>query len=393
LEFDNFPTFDDFNKNTIMTQQEEHHQQHRLNVFGIIILGILFHSVYMFSIIDVYFRSPLVHGMKQFSIHDSSSTSSSSSTELPLAKRIVFIVSDGLRADSFFELHENANNKTDSLFLQSLIRSSNTSWGVSHTRVPTESRPCHVAMFAGFYEDVSAVTTGWKENPVHFDSVFNQSNYVLQIGSPDVVKIFKGSNMDSLYYEEHMEDFASADPSYLDNWVFDQFETVLTSDERIKSRLREHEDKVVIFLHLLGADTAGHAYRPSGKGYSETIVNVDHGVRKVVNMVNDFFKDDRTAFIFTADHGMSSKGAHGDGNPECTRTPFVAWGSGVRSESEGGSLIIDDLQILSQERQYVTERWKLDPNYRKDIRQADVAPLMVYHTSCSIIHCINTFQY
>jgi predicted AlkP superfamily pyrophosphatase or phosphodiesterase len=50
------------------------------------------------------------------------------STLEPLSKRIVFIVSDGLRSDSFY--HTNNINT----FLISLINQNKAYWGISNTK-------------------------------------------------------------------------------------------------------------------------------------------------------------------------------------------------------------------------------------------------------------------
>jgi GPI ethanolamine phosphate transferase 1 len=297
---------------------------------------------------------------------------------------------DGLRADKAFqsfpdpspppsEVGTEAALKPRPLapFLRSRVLDHGT-FGVSHTRVPTESRPGHVALIAGLYEDVSAVMTGWKLNPVNFDSVFNRSTHTWSWGSPDILPMFKEGavpgRVDAEMYGAEAEDFTS-DSTSLDTWVFNHTRNLFESaksgvNPELDAQLRQ--DGNVFFLHLLGLDTAGHGFRPYSKEYLHNIKVVDQGVEEVTSMIENFFGDGKTAFVFTADHGMSDWGSHGDGHPDNTRTPLIAWGSGVaRPVTVPKGQIAPGHDELSSD-------WNLDHVQRHDVLQADVAALMAY---------------
>ncbi|XP_007933734.1 GPI ethanolamine phosphate transferase 1 [Orycteropus afer afer] len=284
------------------------------------ILGLLVHLVFFASIFDIYFTSPLVHGMTpQF-------------TPLPPpARRLVLFVADGLRADALYKLDEDGSSRAP--FLRNIIMHEG-SWGVSHTHVPTESRPGHVALIAGFYEDVSAVAKGWKENPVEFDSLFNESKYTWSWGSPDILPMFaKGASGDHVYthsYGAEREDFGAHDATKLDTWVFDNVKDFFHAARNNQSLFSKiNEEKIVFFLHLLGIDTNGHAHRPYSREYKDNIKKVDDGVKEIVSIFKSFYGNDgKTSFILTSDHGMTD------------------W------------------------------EWKLENWKRLDVNQADIAPLM-----------------
>jgi phosphatidylinositol glycan class N len=163
------------------------------------------------------------------------------------------------------------------------------------------------------------------------------------------------------------------DATLLDTWVFDNVEKMFgaaASNTSLDAALRQ--DKNVFFLHLLGLDTTGHAYRPYSNEYLHNIKIVDEGVMKMTKLIEDFYGDSKTAFVFTADHGMSDMGSHGDGHPDNTRTPLVVWGSGVK-----GPVINESGLALGHEDGFSSD-WGLDHITRNDVAQADIAALMAY---------------
>ena len=345
---------------------------------GFLAIAVVFHLVYLYSIFDIYFVSPIVSGMQAHQVERRDGAPAP-------AKRLVLFVGDGLRADKAFQSFADPSPKdlvSPDLtprplapFLRSRVLSHGT-FGVSHTRVPTESRPGHVALIAGLYEDVSAVMTGWKVNPVNFDSVFNRSRHTWSWGSPDILAMFQQGavpgRVDADMYGAEAEDY-TLDATQLDRWVFEKVKDLFASarsNATLDATLRQ--EKSVFFLHLLGLDTTGHAYRPYSKEYLNNIKFVDRGVQEITTLVEDFYGDGKTAFVFTADHGMSDWGSHGDGHPDNTRTPLVVWGSGVAKPKVFGS------GTAPGHEDGFSSDWGLDTIQRHDVAQADIAALMAY---------------
>uniref|UniRef100_A0A3Q3VWY2 GPI ethanolamine phosphate transferase 1 n=1 Tax=Mola mola TaxID=94237 RepID=A0A3Q3VWY2_MOLML len=312
------------------------------------LVGLTVHVVFFLSIFDIYFTSPLVHGMPPHA------------TPLaPPASRLVLVVADGLRADSLFTLLPNGSSRAP--YLRLCDRREGLLGCVSHTRL-------HL------HWPFVCVYSGWKENPVEFDSVFNESRHTWCWGSPDILPMFsKGASGDHVYthtYPAEEEDFASTDASRLDSWVFTQVKSFFES-AKINHSLRETllEDQNIFFLHLLGIDTNGHAHRPMSQQYLDNIGLVDSSVAGLVSIIEDFFGyDGRTAYVFTSDHGMTNWGSHGAGHPSETLTPLVVWGAGVQNAHR-----------VTEPQPYddgYLQDWKLEQLRRVDVNQADIATLM-----------------
>nr|XP_018898408.1 PREDICTED: GPI ethanolamine phosphate transferase 1 [Bemisia tabaci] len=336
-------------------------------------LGFLVHVIFLLSIFDAYFKSPLLNDLPVIE----------NSIGAP-AKRIVLISSDGLRASSAFG--HDVNSTPNAPYLRSVIQTE-ASWGVCHTRVPTESRPGHIAMIAGFYEDPSAIFKGWTDNIFEFDSLFNRSALTLGWGSPDIVPMFNKGNLSKQmimksYPYEMQELFGSGESILaLNSWVFNEVNETLNIAEFNSSgkQLREslNQSKVFLFLHLLATDTSGHSDKPQSQEFFNVLKETDANIELIIERLEKFYNHDgKTVYVFTSDHGMTDWGTHGDGSNIETETPFVIWGPGVKKPKLVNETDKNDL-------------WRLSHLIRRDLRQADVVPLLATLLGISIpVHSV-----
>ena len=72
----------------------------KMRMITFFLVGLTVHVIFFISIFDIYFTSPLVHGMTPQAI-----------PLAPPASRLVLVVADGLRADSLFTLLPNGSTR------------------------------------------------------------------------------------------------------------------------------------------------------------------------------------------------------------------------------------------------------------------------------------------
>ncbi|KAK1948160.1 GPI ethanolamine phosphate transferase 1 [Phytophthora citrophthora] len=376
----------------------------RGSIARLLLLGVAFHVLCILSIFDIYFQSSV-----ESSIHSANFTSS------PPARRVVIFTLDGCRVDKLFKVvaghtdhydlnpdsTKSAQFNSDSHvpFLGQVMRTKG-SWGVSHNHAPTESRPCHVALTAGMYEDPHAVYKRWKQHPVPFDSVFNQSNNAFIFGNKDVAPILAAHAPQAT--EEHYTgreevEMAREDTTLLDVWAYRKMKELFARGKKAKDPVlyeKLNDDKLVIYCHFLGTDLTGPKFGADSREYLENIAVVDELIEKTQKMIEDYYGNDgQTAYVVNADHGMDLGGDHGDDAPEKTRTAIIAWGAGIEGpetvETNDKKMFDIDLPTRSRaeiqgrlgrqehEEQVATREWRSVLNLkRKDVMQTDVAALI-----------------
>ncbi|KAK9294452.1 hypothetical protein QLX08_010915 [Tetragonisca angustula] len=298
------------------------------NNYSFVIWGLTMHLILLWGVLDVNFHSPIIQELSNVPILKNAP-----------AKRLVLFVADGLRFRTFIDAPPK--------YLKHIM-TDRGAWGISHTRMPTESRPGIVAICAGLYEDPSAIFKGWKENPVDFDSIFNQSYVSWAWGSPDIIPMFTRGARDNIHGDSYPAEWQNFDIMHgqiwrLDSWVFDKYINWLRED----AHEYKNAERVILFLHLLGCDTTGHTAKPYSKEYVENMNYVDRKIEEVVQMTENFFGDNDTTYIFTSDHGMTDWGSHGSGSTDETETPLIVWGAGINAF-----------------------------NFRQNVEQVDITPLI-----------------
>ncbi len=216
----------------------------------------------------------------------------------PIA-RVVIVVADGLRVDTFNKMKFVSSLKDEGAYF------------ILKTGQPSLTMPCSTVIATGAWQDVTGVTTNWFEGPVRQDSLFS-----LAKDSGMTSAMAGGDAWGKLFGN-------AATKTYTRKWD----ESYITFDEETLEKALEFlsEGAGLLLVHFVDTDEAGHDFGGASLQYQESADHID----SLIARLHGYLPGD-TVLMVTADHGQIDRGGHGGWENIVTNVPLLICGKSVK---------------------------------------------------------------
>ncbi len=240
----------------------------------------------------------------------SAATAPRNASETPRHRRVLIVSVDGLRPDLILRA------KAPTLAAL-MARGSFTLWAT--TTASSVTLPSHASMLTGV-------------TPAHHGIEWNRDlplSEPIYPSRPTLFEVAKAAGYTTAMAAGKSKFAALAKPGTLD-WSFVPTTTLAdttVTDTAVRWIAKHAPD--VLFVHLAGVDTAGHA-EGWGSGAQLAAVQVaDRSIARLLSALRDRRLLDLTTVLVTADHGGAGK-THGPDDPRSRTIPWIIAGPGIR---------------------------------------------------------------
>jgi hypothetical protein len=219
-------------------------------------------------------------------------TSAASSARGP-ARRVVWVLVDGLRLDASREMPVLNRLRADGEDVS------------ARAEFPTFSGPNYVAQASGIEPAASGVLSNEFPGEVALDSVFRRAKLA------------------GLRTAMRVTDAASGITETYASW---------TDEAKIEEPGADLPPAHLVFVHIGFVDWAAHAFGAQSTEYHADVARADEAIGRIARSLDPT----RDALVVTSDHGNLDQGGHGGTERDVTRIPIVVWGAGAVRRTHAG---------------------------------------------------------
>lgn len=218
--------------------------------------------------------------------------------------RVVLVIIDGLRLDV-----------TDVMPGYQTLRQYGADM-VAVTGQPSLSYPTWTTILSGADPDISGVTTNWFEGAVPVETVIDTTlaadRRVVVSAPEDFATLYEADRAQGTFFHPWTTEYMAG--TYVDEAI----------------ALARRTDPALIVVHQPDTDDAGHYHGGTSAEYVAMAQRIDSEVMRLV----EAFRDERTLFVITSDHGHVDEGGHGGWEEAVVQVPALFVGRAAPLERD-----------------------------------------------------------